>query len=180
MSRLFGPVAQQGYVVPDVEEAVAHWTLRGVGPFFVERHIRPPGEFDGEPIQPDLTAAFAYCGDQQIEVIQQHDDAPTIYAEYLARHPEGGLQHLAMWADDMEATIARVAGTHVVRQRYGAAHAYLDARERPGVMIQLMERSPLMVGLFEGIRSASAGWDGSGEPLREIDWSTGRPVLQEG
>ena len=29
MSTLFGPVVQQGYVVPDVEKAIAHWLARG-------------------------------------------------------------------------------------------------------------------------------------------------------
>ncbi len=33
MSVLFGPVVQQGYVVPDVELAMQHWLARGVGPF---------------------------------------------------------------------------------------------------------------------------------------------------
>lgn len=70
MSALFGPVIQQGYVVPDIEQAMQHWIARGVGPFFVEKHIRPKGEYDGQAIQPDLSAAFAYSGDQQIEVIQ--------------------------------------------------------------------------------------------------------------
>ena len=36
MSKLFGPVVQQGYVVPDSDKAISHWLSRGVGPFFVE------------------------------------------------------------------------------------------------------------------------------------------------
>jgi hypothetical protein len=179
MSKLFGPVVQQGYVVPDIDEAMAHWIARGVGPFFVERHIRPPGEFDGADVQPDLSAAFAYSGDQQIEVIQQHDDAATIYSEYLAGHPEGGLQHLAMWVDDIDVKLEELGAAYVVRQRYGPAHAYLDSAERPGVMIQLMARSDLMVGLFEGIFAAHEAWDGVQAPVREIDWSTGKPVLPD-
>ena len=180
MSKLFGPVVQQGYVVPNVDEAISHWIARGVGPFFVERHIRPQGEFDGTPIQPDITAAFAYSGDQQIEVIEQHDDAPTIYAEYLRAHPDGGLQHLAMWTDDIDAKLKELEAAgrrYSVRQRYGMAHAYLDSSERPGVMIQLMARSDLMLGLFEGILAAHEAWDGVTDPAREIDWSSGQPVL---
>lgn len=30
MSALFGPVIQQGYVVPDVEAAMRHWIARGI------------------------------------------------------------------------------------------------------------------------------------------------------
>lgn len=180
MSQLFGPVVQQGYVVPDIREAMAHWLDRGVGPFFVEEHIRPPGEFDGQTIAPDLSAAFAYCGDQQIEVIQQHDDGPSVYAEYLASHPGGGLQHLAFWVDDIDATLKSLGergAAYRVRQRYGSAHAYLDSEASPGVMIQLMARSDLMLGLFDGIERACARWDGKDEPVRKIDWSSGKPVL---
>lgn len=181
MSALFGPVIQQGYVVPDVRAAIRHWTARGVGPFFVEEHIRPTGTYGGEPIRPDLTAAFAYSGDQQIEVIQQHDGAATIYRDFLVTHPGGGLQHLAVWVDDLDETIDGLAvGGHryEVRQRYGDGHAYLDAVEEPGVMVQLMARSDHLVALMETIREASIGWDGVTAPTRRIDWSSGRPVPQ--
>ena len=179
MSALFGPVIQQGYVVPNIHEAMRHWVARGIGPFFIEEHIRPKGEYDGGAIQPDLSAAFAYSGDQQIEVIEQHDDAPTIYRDYLAAHPEGGLQHLAAWVDSIPETLAdlETAGRrYIVRQRYGDGHAYLDAHDAPGVMIQLMARSDHLVELMETIREASIGWDGVTAPIRRIDWSTGKPV----
>jgi len=158
-----------------------HWIARGIGPFFIEEHIRPKGEYDGQDIQPDLSAAFAYSGDQQIEVIQQHDDDPTIYSEYLANHADGGLQHLAVWVDSIAETVASLeAGHHkyTVRQRYGDGHAYLDSVGAPGVMIQLMARGEHLVGLMETIRLASIGWDGSTAPIRRIDWSTGKPVPQ--
>lgn len=179
MSALFGPVIQQGYVVPDIQEAMRHWIARGVGPFFIEQHIRPKGEYDGSPIQPDLSAAFAYSGDQQIEVIEQHDDDPTIYREYLAAHPEGGLQHLAVWVDSIPETLVALETadrSYLVRQNYGDGHAYLDSAEAPGVMMQLMARSEHLVDLMETIREASIGWDGVTAPIRRIDWSTGKPV----
>lgn len=179
MSALFGPVIQQGYVVPDIDQAIEHWVARGVGPFFIESHIRPKGEYDGHQIQPDLSAAFAYSGDQQIEVIQQHDDAPTIYRDYLADHPGGGLQHLAAWVDSIADTLADLEASgrgYTVRQRYGDGHAYLDADDAPGVMIQLMARSEHLVALMEAVRHASIGWDGVTDPVRRIDWSTGKPV----
>ena len=39
MSKLFGPVVQQGYIVSDIDEAMQHWITRGVGPFFVENTL---------------------------------------------------------------------------------------------------------------------------------------------
>jgi hypothetical protein len=35
MSNLFGPIVQQGYVVPDLDATMAHWLARGIGPFLV-------------------------------------------------------------------------------------------------------------------------------------------------
>jgi len=180
VSALFGPFIQQGWIVPDLDDALAHWLARGVGPFFVEEHIRPPGEFDGAPIQADLSAAFAFSGDQQIELIVQHDDTPTIYREYLAQHPEGGLQHLAAWVDDIPTKLEELASDaddYRVRQRYGDAHVYLESRSRPGIMVQLMARIELMTSLFDDIERACASWDGHAEPVRKIDWSSGRPVV---
>ena len=151
----------------------------GIGPFFIEEHIRPKGEYDGGAIRPDLSAAFAYLGDQQIEVIEQHDDGPTIYRDFLADQPGGGLQHLAVWADNIAETVAALdaAGRiYTVRQRYGDGHAYLDSNDEPGVMVQLMARTEHLVQLMETIRAASIDWDGVTAPIRRIDWSTGTPV----
>ena len=183
MSRMFGPVIQQGYVVPDIHRAIEHWLARGIGPFFIEEHISPPGECDGKPIVTDLSAAFAYSGDQQIEVIEQHNDAPTIYADYLEQHPEGGLQHLAVWVDSIDAKLAELEASghqYRVRQRYGESHAYLDSEAQPGVMIQLMARGEIIDELFALIKAASETWDGESDPVRKIDWSSGRPVVVSG
>jgi hypothetical protein len=180
MSVIFGPVVQQGYVVPEIEPAISHWLARGVGPFFIEEHIRPPGEYMGQDMQADLSAAFAYSGDQQIEVIQQFDDGPSVYRDYLLKHPEGGLHHLAVWVDSIPEKLEELAKNgddYEVQQRYGDAHAYLECRSHPGVMIQLMARIELMTDLFSDIEQASEGWDGKTDPIRKIDWSSGKPVL---
>jgi hypothetical protein len=101
VSTLFGPVVQQGYVVPDVEAAIAHWTARGIGPFFLQDITDFSGQYfsepdsdphsdphsdpqKGEPIKAAMRAGFAYCGDQQIEVITPGGEHPSIYKDYLA------------------------------------------------------------------------------------------------
>ena len=35
MSRLFGPIVQLGYVLPDVEKMMADYLAAGIGPFFL-------------------------------------------------------------------------------------------------------------------------------------------------
>jgi len=180
VSKRFGPIVQQGYVVPDIDAAMRHWIARGIGPFFIEHLRGMDARVDGVHAKTELKAAFAYSGDQQIEVIQPLGEAPTIYSEYLSAHPEGGLQHLAFWCDDVAAKVAELeaSGSFRLRQAYGDAHAYLDSKEQPGVMIQLMARTPGMEGLFAIIRAAADGWDGVSDPVRRIDWSSGAPVIR--
>ena len=179
MSVLFGPVIQQGYVVPDIQAAMQHWIARGIGPFFVENLRDYPTTMDGQSVSVNLTAAFAYSGDQQIEVIQPRSDVRTIYSEFLETHPDGGLQHLAVWVDDIAGKVEELqsAGHDFrVRQQYGDRHAYLDSIDSPGVMIQLMARNEITLELFSVIREGADSWDGVSRPIRRIDWSTGRPV----
>ena len=133
MSHVFGPCVQQGYVVPDIFAAMEHWLARGVGPFYIEQHISPEAEYDGRSYIPDISVAFAYSGDQQIELVQQHDDQETVYSEFLAANPAGGLQHPAFWCDDIPAAISEhcsPVGRFRVRQRYGDMHAYLDCESK--------------------------------------------------
>ena len=179
MSVLFGPTVQQGYVVPDLQAAMRHWIARGIGPFFLEELRGYSGIYRGQETTFDLDAAFAYSGDQQIEVIQPLGSSTSIYSRFLEDHPTGGLQHLAVWVDDIDETLKRIereGKRYVVVQSYGDRHAYIDSVDSPGVMIQLMAHTEVNDELFRVIRKASEGWDGDTRPIRNIDWSTGRPV----
>ena len=177
MSSFFGPVVQQGYVVADVEPAMRHWLARGVGPFVFVDIENFPGLYDNEPIIASMQAGFAYSGDQQIEVIAPSPSHPSIYRDFLTHTPQGGLQHLAYWADDIDAKLAELDARGVaykVWQRYGApgeykAHAYLDLTDHPGVMVQLMARNPFYDLLFGLLHEAARAWDGTEAPIRVLD-----------
>jgi catechol 2,3-dioxygenase-like lactoylglutathione lyase family enzyme len=183
VSSLFGPVVQQGYVVPDVDEAIAHWLARGVGPFFLQDITGFEGIYEDEPIMADMRAGFAYCGDQQIEVITPEGDHPSIYKDYLNENPAGGLQHLAYWVDSVDDKLAELEAAghdYKVWQRYGQApdyrlHAYIDSRRNPGVMIQLMAHSDFYDMFFGLMRQAADEWDGVTDPVRMLDMSDGVP-----
>lgn len=55
-----------------------HWIARGIGPFYIKKSFSPPCEIYGESATVDISAAFVFSGDQQIKVIRQHNDVPTI------------------------------------------------------------------------------------------------------
>src|SRR4051794_8516145 len=100
MSRLFGPVRQNGYVVRDIEAAMRHWIdVMRVGPFFYfPTVVVEEFKYYGEPSDVQLSIALAQCGPLQIELIQQRNDAPSMYRDFLAAGREG-LQHIAFWTE---------------------------------------------------------------------------------
>jgi len=85
MSRLFGGVIQNGYMVRDIEAAMRHWIdVLGVGPWFYIDHL-PVADFQykGQPSPVDISLALANSGTLQIELIQQRNDAPSLYLDFL-------------------------------------------------------------------------------------------------
>jgi 4-hydroxyphenylpyruvate dioxygenase-like putative hemolysin len=112
MSVKFGEIRQIAFVVDDIDAAMAYWSDGlGIGPFFIKRRIR----FDaftyrgGSAASPAVSIALANSGGLQIELIQQHDDLPSIYREFQARHGQG-FQHVSAWLtrDDFDATRERL------------------------------------------------------------------------
>jgi hypothetical protein len=170
MSRYYGPTIQNGYVVHDWRRAAEHWSeVMGVGPFFVMEHIEfSTCLYRGKPATIDMSVAIAYSGDLQIELVQQHNDSPSIYTDHLARYGEG-LQHVGAMVDDLDAVLdARgwrdriiQGGATTVGQRF----AYVDVGAHPGAMLELIETTPAARSAFEYMRSAARDWNGD-RPIR--------------
>jgi hypothetical protein len=109
MSRLFGGVIQNGYVVRNIEAAMRHWIdVLGVGPWFYIEHL-PVSDFQykGQPSPVDVSLALANSGTLQIELIQQRNDAPSLYRDFLQAGHEG-LQHLGYGTREFETDLARL------------------------------------------------------------------------
>ena len=157
-----------GYVVDDLPRAV-DWAVStlGAGPFFLVEHL----EFDevtfaGGPAAYDHSSAFGQWGELELELTQVHSAAPAGLADALGRL---GLGHVAWLADDLEAETARLTAAglplfHTGRAGPVRAH-WFDARATLGHHIEVLRRSPELLGFYARIRTAAAGWDGS-DPLR--------------
>ena len=63
--------------------------------------------YRGQATEPVVSFAFANSGELQVELIEQEDDSPSIYREFLDAGREG-FHHLAWWAEDFDA-VARAA-----------------------------------------------------------------------
>ncbi len=68
MSRIFGPVRQNGYVVRDIDAAMRHWVeTLGVGPwFYIDRVQCDYFRYRGEASPVEMSIALANSGDLQI------------------------------------------------------------------------------------------------------------------
>ncbi|RMF12129.1 MAG: VOC family protein [Alphaproteobacteria bacterium] len=165
MSRAFGPIMQNGYVVRDIREAIAHWTrVLGVGPFFVLDPVEFGESFyRGQPLDLDLTVAIAYSGDFQIELIHQNNDARSIYTDFLEVSPPG-LHHVCVCVDDVDGVIEAQGLTDKIVQHghtaAGVRFAYVDTILHGGTMLEVIERDKAMMDAFDQMKAAAARWDG--------------------
>lgn len=147
-----------------------HWaTHLGVGPFFVLPHVQfDECRYRGNPAEIDMTVAIAYSGEYQIELVQQHNNTPSIYTDFLANN-EPGLQHVGTLVDDLDTTLdshqwrSKILqdGTTAAGQRF----AYVDTVQHNGTMLELIEADDAMKKSFAYMRDAAANWDGS-DPIR--------------
>jgi hypothetical protein len=174
MSRIFGPVRQNGYVVRDIEGALRHWTrVLGVGPFFYFEQV-PIQDFryHGAPSPLAVSIALANSGPLQIELIQQRNDAPSSYRDFLAAGHEG-LQHVACWTTSFDEAMERVhkLGYEVAQSGTiggpNGRFVYLGTEGHPGTMLELSEVSGAKGRFFEHVAEVAKTWDGS-EPVRRM------------
>jgi catechol 2,3-dioxygenase-like lactoylglutathione lyase family enzyme len=181
MSRIIGPVRQVGHVVRDVDRAMAYWTeILGIGPFYVFRETRMTNFHYRGHRSTDLvvTLAFAQSGDVQIELIQQHNDAPSAYREFLSAGREG-VQHLSPWFDDpaqYDCARARLIAqglqlVHETRHDDGSPRfVYFETGTPDAPLIELSEALiPAVRIVPDTVAAASIDWDGR-DPIRAFEW----------
>ena len=173
MTRLFGPIRQNGYVVRDIEAAMDHWSrVMGVGPWFYAPHVAIQNfTYRGQPSDVDMAIALANSGPLQIELIQQHNDAPSLYRDFLAEGRDG-LQHVACWTTPFKADRQRAidlgfrVGHEGDNGRYGP-FVYFETTGHPGTVLELSDIGGLKRVLFDHIAAAAVDWDGR-DPVRSF------------
>ena len=173
MIRRFPPLRQNAFVVPDLEAALDHWTrVMNVGPFFVYEHVDYGGvTYRGQPTAIDASVAMGWWGDVQIELIEQHNDAPSIYRDFL-RSGRTGLQHMGTYTTSYHEDLARLAGQGLRPVEEGGAgigvhFCYLEPGAGSGWMVELIEATPAMMAANEELRALARDWDGR-DPVRRM------------
>lgn len=172
MSRFFGEIRQLGYVVNDIEAAMRHWIdVLGVGPwYYVDRLPVRNFRYRGQPSDPHVSIALANSGGAQIELIQQRDDAPSMYRDFLASGREG-LQHVSTWPlpEAYDRIVADCQRKGIPVGQSGESNrgpfAYFATDVFPGTCMEIAAMTDLRRRQFEAIAKAAVDWDGS-DPIR--------------
>lgn len=170
--RPLGEIIQFAYTVPDVDAALRLYVERfRVGPWYRRGPFAPPrARYRGEPARMTITLARAFHGDTMIELIQQHDDSPSVFRERIDKVGYG-FHHWAIATRDIERDIERFAadGYPVAFEDWvpsGARIVYVDATaELPG-MIELVEMNDVQEQMYARFHQAATDWDGN-DPIRE-------------
>jgi catechol 2,3-dioxygenase-like lactoylglutathione lyase family enzyme len=175
LKPLLGEVRQLGYVVKDLEAACAFWTgVLNVGPFVViEEGI---GDRDymhrGRETDVGFKLGFCYCGDVQVEFVQQIGAAPSPYSEFLAQGREG-LHHMAFFPDDYEQARAELLRRGLseiacVQTRDGVRqNSFFEGPPEVGYLIELTPVTLERARYYNAFKVLAENWDGS-RPVRRF------------
>lgn len=173
---LAGLARQNGFIVEDIEAACRHWARRfGAGPFFVVRHMTLASfHYQGVESEPDLSIALGNLGDLQIELIQQHNDAPSPYRDF-ATAKRAGLHHTSAWVNDYDGEQARQRALGLEpdcegQLSDGMRFMYYGSTAVDGSVLEVADLghdNEYAFG-FELVRQTHAEWGGD-EPVRFLD-----------
>ena len=155
MTPVLRPV-QVAYHVPDPEAAAERCAREfGWGPFVLLEHVALERSLHrGVPTAFDHSSAYGQAGDVMVELITQHDDAPSALRDRYAAH-ESGLHHVACFVDDLQAEL----------ERYRARGVAVDLGATLGHMLELYEPGEDLRRFYAHVRRLAEGWTGE-RPVR--------------
>lgn len=174
---MLGKRVQLAFVVPDLDAAMEFWTkTMKVGPFIViEKSVGDRRVVHrGKDTQMDMSLAFSYLGDIQIELVWQSNSEPSPYKEFLDSGQQG-FHHFAFWPEDFEGTCRHFESSGYsevcsIYMRDGTRNvAYYDSPKGFGPMVEIVPMTPARMAYFSRIQRLANTWDGSRPVRRYVD-----------
>lgn len=161
-------IVQMAWVVDDLEAAATRLSAAmRCGPFMMNRHITlTDPHHRGRPQRTDFSLALAQAGDVQIELIEQHDDTPSVYRDVFPNGPADGMafHHVAVIVGSVAEETARynALGFETASSgRFGDVDfTYVDTRSAGGFMVEVLPDSETIRRFFGAVRRAAEDWDG--------------------
>ena len=173
-----GQIFQLGYIVPDVDAAMRRYAdAMRIGPFTCSRGFKAPdGWYRGNTDMPELTIAHAYSGCLFIELIQQHDDTPSVYKEFIDIYGYG-LHHfgIAVAEEEYDSTLEhfysrgfenvftdQLPGEVRIRYLGPKGEGALDKlrNEAGACYLECVEAKESQGAFFASMIDAAQNWDG--------------------
>ena len=168
-----GSIIQFAYIVADAEAAARSYARElSIGPWFLRGPLmaRKP-VYRGRAQELQLSIAIAYSGHMMIELIQQHDDGPSVYREAFVRSGYGFHHHgIASVSFDADCAAYSGRGYELVftdQSPAGTRVAYFDAKRGFPGFIELIEIVPASIERYEGMYHAARNWAGR-DPIRKV------------
>jgi Glyoxalase/Bleomycin resistance protein/Dioxygenase superfamily len=160
-------IIQFAYTVDDIQEGMRRYTdLLSIGPWFLIGPFVPAkGVYRGAVTTMRISLAVAFSGEAMVELIEQHNETPSVYQETLKARGAHGFHHWAIGARDFDDTLARFK-----RQGYPVAFSdisprgvrvvYFDTtRDLPG-MLEIIEMTTDVEEQYRRMYQAAKDWDG--------------------
>lgn len=151
-----------------------HWAdVFDVGPFIYMPSMRGGSTktYHGKPTDVEMSVAFGYYGDTQIELIQQRNDAPTPYRDFLAAGREG-FHHICFWTeryDDAYESLVKAGYQPNYRIQIGNSPRetiYFDVPSPAmGMMVELSMLTASKKAFYAAMREFLAARHGQKQPL---------------
>ncbi|HUN57649.1 MAG TPA: VOC family protein [Candidatus Binataceae bacterium] len=168
-----GGIIQTAYVVKDIQQAMQEWiTKLKVGPWFLLKHFT--GEdalYRGKPTDVDVSIAMSFAGHMMIELIEQHNDVPSVYRE-ISENRGYGFHHWGIATADFERDVERYRASGCDLAFYervpsGGRVGYMDTTSYLPGMAELIELGASFDATFSRMYGATLAWDGR-NPVRSF------------
>ncbi len=166
-----GGIVQVAYTVPDIKAGMRDFTARlNVGPWFVTGpFVTSEAQYRGRPTRLEITLAMAFAGHMMIELIDQHNDVPSVFREYIDRRGHG-FHHWAIGSKSFDGDVERYRkqGYEIAfsdRAPRGNRVIYMDTTADLNGMTEIIEMTDVLEARYTMMYEAARTWDG-GDPVR--------------
>lgn len=170
-----GEIFQLGYIVADVEAAIADFhRCFGIGPWTLLLDFPVATQtYKGKPTDLAISVAVSYSNDMMIELIQQKNDVPSVYMDTVKKRGYG-LHHYAVTVNDLAGQSAAFEAQKIEIPFRGVTGPmvdnmpvfYADTTSQIGGMLEVCEYNPTMEQVFASIRHSVRNWDGKNLIIR--------------
>jgi Glyoxalase/Bleomycin resistance protein/Dioxygenase superfamily len=161
-----GAIFQIAYIVPDIDAAIREQATRlRIGPWLLLEHFVPTWQkYRGRPTELDASIAISFSGSMMFELIQQHNDVPSVFQDVVNRRGYG-LHHIAVSTRDFGNDCAKYRGMGYEPVFEAAADgglrvAYFDTLATLPAMLEVMDMPVSVESRWASLQANCAAWDG--------------------